>query len=324
MADRLSLIIDRLRLEMQSWNSVEMTVRREQTMQNVPARVKDPTVRVEEHYIETKLGQRLLEEVSTSADGKTKRQLDYSDGERCARVFFDASNSHQTQIDITNRFSSEHEIGFTRRPEPFFYYYVGKVPIFDALRTAQPLGEGQAMGRPCDLYLFTGVKLVESPLDAVYYLDQETSAVLKAEFFKAGGERNSSEAIRIWEAKSLDAVDGDHHIAFKSENQFFQKSSAGRLPLLTNTVVIESVHYNGEFDAKTFWPVYQPGVLVNDTIKKTFYRSPATVQTPATTTTGAATLAPTQPWSWESLASPVIVCLGLFIIALAVTIGRRK
>ncbi len=88
MPDRQSLNADRLHQEMSSWHSIEINVHQDKTPQNVPARFRDPFVKVDEHYIETAVGERLFDQAITSRSGKVKRHVNYSDGERCANLFY--------------------------------------------------------------------------------------------------------------------------------------------------------------------------------------------------------------------------------------------
>ncbi len=242
----------------------------------------------------------------------------------------DASGSKQRQIDIVNQFGDEHQLGSTYRPEPLYFYFVGKAPIHEALRGARPLGDGRAMDRACDLYLFPNTKLAEAPLDAVYYLDQETSTPLKVEYYLAGQDRTAAKPIRIWEAKTLDRIEGDRYFPLRSEGRFFTETPSGMAPAGTNTIIVDAIHYDREFGPKTFWPTYEPGVLVNDALKKTTARVPGPVATPkpalAAGSTGktaeAARAVP--PWSWDAAASPAALGLGALLIVVALALGRRR
>lgn len=325
MSDISSTAIDHLRIEMQSWSSIELKVSVRQENQNLPAFVTDPLAHFVQHYIETARGQRLLDEIRTMASGKATRDAYYSDGERCAHVRFDPNDSSvQTKIDISDHFSYENEIGATRRPDPLGYYYIGKEPIYEALRNAKPLGDGEAAGRACDRFLFQGVKLSAVPLDAVYYLDHETSMPLRIEYYRAGGQHDSEEAIQIWEAQSLDQVGGGHHLPLKSTNQFFRKTSSGLVPLGSNEIVIEEIHYDRPFAASTFWPTYQPGVQVIDRLKKKTITIPGPARPKPAETTVAVPVQAEPPTPWTTYASYSILGLGLALIGVAVALRLRR
>ncbi len=340
MADRNALIADRLRQEMESWRSIEIRATTDQPLPtNPPLDMKVLFLRSEQHYIETAVGQRRLDRTMKFSDGSAQREQGFSDGLRYANVAFDPSGARQSTIGIANHFLYEDKMGFTERPEPLYFFHVGKRPIYEAIRTAEPLGEGRVLGRGCDLYLFRKVKLSAAPLDALYYLDRETSLPLKVEFYRAGSDRLPGSALRAWEAKTFDTVEEGHHFPLSSANTYF----TGRVGNSSNIVTITEIHYNRDYAASTFWPTFQPGVEVYDYIKKTSTKvpdpaAPPTAQKPpaAGTPTAVAPVKPpitatpavaapaVPPWSWGSIGSSASLGLGVLLIAAAIVVGRRR
>ena len=340
MADRISLIADRLQQEMESWRSIELRVSTKQPLpKNPPPDVKELFIGSEQHYIETAAGQRLLDKTMMFTGGSSQRQQDFTDGQRCANLYFDQSGSRQNQIDIQSNFGHEHQHGFTDRPEPLYYFYVGKRPIYEAIRTAESLGVGRHLGRPCDLYLFGKLRLAAAPLDAVYYLDQETSLPMKVEFYRIASNRLPGSAVRIWEAKTFDSTEGVRHFPLKSQNTYFKGGEAYNF----NSVTVTGIHYDRDYAASTFWPTFQPGVAVNDSIKKTFTQipdpaSPSKAQksaakvTPALVAPARASIAETTtvvapavaPWSWSSVGSSALLGLGILLVGAGVVAGWRR
>ena len=340
MADRNALIADRLRQEMESWRSIEIHATTDQPLPtNPPPDLKVFFLRSEQRYIETASGQRSFDLTLKFSDGSARREAYFSDGFRNANVAFDPAGTRQSSIGIANHFGHENKMGSTERPEPLCFFHVGKRPIYEAIRAAEPLGEGRVIGRGCDLYLFRKVKLRAAPLDALYYLDQETSLPLKIEFYPVGSNRLPGSALRVWEAKSFDAVEGGHHFPLSSANTYF----TGRVAHGSNIVTVTEIHYDRDYAASTFWPKFQPGVDLYDYIKNTSTKVPDPAATPtaqkppaAGTPTAAAPAKPpvtatpvvaapaVPPWSWGSAGSSAFLGLGVLLIAAAIVVGRRR
>ena len=339
MADRITEVADRLQRVMESWRSIEVRVSTKQPLpSNPPAGVKNLFVGREQHYIETALGQRMLDETELYTGDLSKHEQNFTDGQRCANVFFDKSGLRQRRIEVLNHFAQEHKTGSTERPEPLLYLYVGKQPIYRAILAAEPLDGGRVLGRDCDRYLFHDVRLASFPLDAVYSLDRETSLPLKVEFYKDRGDRSPKSLVRVWEAKSFDETEGNNHATLLSENTYYNDGSNDG----SSTVTVSEIHYGKNYPASMFWPVTQPGVEFNDLVRKTFTKvpdpaNPAQTRKPsapahpknnatgdrATTTTTKVAQDAVAPWTWSSISPSVLLGLGITMLGVGV-VGKFR
>jgi hypothetical protein len=327
MSDALADAISRLRVEMQSWNSIEMRAVTTQAFREKPP-IPDPFVQIEERYVETSLGQRKLVMSATTAKGARSRYEDFCDGVRCAHVTFaDAEAGKQEHIDIKSFFSVDNISGASNRPVPLRYFYVEKAPLHKALSKARHLGDGKALGRECDLFLFTEVKLGQTPLDMVYTLDRETSVPLRLEAYLAGAERMPGATVLVWKATTLDRVQGGHH--FPLHSRAVSYSLMGHKESIEDKYDVEEIAYDRDYDAKTFWPAYDPGVVVNDAIKKSTIRVPgpkppevpkAEAVAPAV---AAVPVRAEPPTSWSAIAGASALGLGVLLVLAAVVLKFR-
>ncbi len=235
---------------------------------------------------------------------------------------------HQKQIGITHDFSYEKQINITARPIPFFYLYIEKTPIYEALPKARYLGKGQAMDRNCEMFRFENLKPMGVGEDLVYYLDEATSIPLRVDSFPAKSEHRPDQLLSTWKAQSLDDVGDGHHVVLTSEFvHYAQGQDAGRISD-RGTDVVKEIHFDKPFAASTFWPVYEAGVEVVDQTRHTTTRVPGpdrvakreTPSLPAMTT-----LAPPveQPRSWVPALSITALSLGVALIITALVWKRR-
>lgn len=315
-------MIERLRLELNSWTSIELRVRKDQEVRlGKGSRLdKDLYVRIDFHYIEEASGRRLFDEQMTTASGSVSRQSAYCDGGRCANVTYETSNSSkEKRVDIINYFHTEKTFGMKAMPQPLVYYYLAKEPIYEAIRRAEPLGEARVLGRNCSRYLFRGVRVTQGKQDLVYSLDNATSTPLRVESYRLDSQREPDDLFWSWEASSLDRVEGDHWFPLHSVTQNFAK---GR-ETFRATITVEEIHYDRAFAATTFWPKSEPGVEVNDTINKTFTVVPGPSPKPAAPVATTGQVAK-PPRSWTPIASGVTMGLGLTILLAALWIKRRR
>jgi hypothetical protein len=326
MPNSLDQIVNNLRKEMATWTSVEIRVHGDQHFEVPPPGLDDPYVSLDDHYIETALGQRLLESVYTTKSGHKKKVANYTDGERCARVFYDDSTEHQTRIGISKDFASEAHFSGPVCPSPLAMYYVGKAPLYKALPDGKNLGAERVLDRDCDVFLFSNVN-IHLPEDAVYYLDSATSVPLRVDYFKAGS-REDKDLHSSWQARSLDEVDG-HHVPLVSEIQYYVRGEGlGHLSKSVTDTATE-VHFDRAYPASTFWPKYEPGVKVNDTLKHKVIQVPGPKHEINTMTLDAdkIVVSPSpvgQPGGWTPWLSGAGLLVGIALIASALVLRRSR
>jgi len=302
-----------------SWRTIEIRSRHDFTMHD---QAKEAAFNgIEEHYIETRQGQRYHDQKYLKGDTFVRRMTNYCDGSKSAAVQFkDRDAEVQTALIIKRDFGSEDKGGKVDRPVPLLFAFVGKVPLHEALPKSTHLGKDRVAGRDCDNFLFEKVKWF-FPQDQVFSLDATSRAPLKVTAFSDQEHRASDTPVWIWTADKVETVQG-HAVVTRSTEVAFK--DAGKTPTSTRTFTVQSIRFDEEFPASTFWPVVQPGVSVLDAIQKKRYETPG-VRTPAATSVPAGEpLVATPPRDWTQVASWSTLGLGLAVLLAGVLIWRRR
>ena len=261
-------IAEKLAWEFDTRTAIEIHVKMELRYNRLPESLEKLDFNtVDQTYIETAAGQRFFDQ-QMSLDGKPfSRHSDYCDVKRSGRLGFDrAELDRQESLTIKRFFGNEERSGKINRPPPLDLLTVGRRPLGQALvESGIPLGESTVIGRPCDLFLFERVPLAV-PQDHVYSLDHATGIPLQVAAYLDHPARAREEPVWTWTASSLDEVAG-HHIPLRSRSVVPVR---GPEPGITRTYdyTVSSVVYNQPYAASTFWPVYQPGLGIDDTITK--------------------------------------------------------
>jgi len=288
-----------------------------------------PGLRETQEYAATSSGQRFLDELLVFEDQGTRHRTYYCDSRRCARVSYAESDPYkQSSVLVNNVFGNEERYGFMEAPPPIRYYQVGLVPIHEALLTAERMGESQVIGRICDVFHFKSVGPPRFPQSLVYCLDRATAVPLRV------GAYSDPERIRaeipnwIWEAKSLDSV-GGRHLVLSSTLSVYRlfKSDDGKLENkldIFQTIRVTRAEFDVDLPRSTFWPAYQPGVEVIDTISHRTYTVPGgPVDGKVVGVTGEPIQVP-RPESNYLVFTGVGVTLSIAIFAVALVLWRRK
>ena len=258
--------------EMESRKSVEVQVTTAITNHVAASSSKQVFDTVEEHYIETAAGQRFCDfrGVKSGSGKVVARSAHFGGGRKFADISFVPENPEvQQSISIKRQYWMEESSDRRQLPAPLLFLYVGREPLYEALPKAQSLGKGEVMGRECNVFLFTQVRW-SIPQDQVFYLDKITSIPLKVESFRDKESREKNEPLGVWTAKSLDKIQG-HFAPLKSTQTAYSKD--GSLSL-TWDFTVNSIAFNEEYPASTFWPAFQPGVTVLDGISNKSYVVP--------------------------------------------------
>jgi hypothetical protein len=265
------------------------------------------------------------------SDGGGNHHHAYCDGRRCATVSYDAENweSEQEVIEIGRDFMGEAGIGHTSRPEPLAYFHVGKVPLYEALPRAEHIGEGEQIGRDCDVFRFDRVDWAMQTLDLTYHLDSETAVPLRVEARHSAGSKFEGAPSWRWEAESLDEV-GSFHLPLNSKLVSYRPSTGAKS--LELGITVEDVRFDQPHARSTFWPTYQPGVVVYNSIDGTTTETPGPEkdETPAVSpgevagrVVAAAPIRADPPGNWGAAASTGLVGLGVVMAIVALVAWRR-
>ena len=254
-----------------SFSTLDMKVEVLQSSKRDPRKGALAESRVEQRYVETKAGHRLFDNLGTGKDGWISHYAGYCDGKRCAYVEYDHKvPGKQVAIGISHKFMGEMKHGFLESPEPYRFSHVGLVPLREALPKAERAGSGEVIGRTCEVFHFKAVGTGAKPQLLAYYLDRATAVPLKVVAYDGPDQLRDDSPNWQWEATSLDSV-GKHHFPLGSTYTSFVrlKGSGGKaecLPQTFQTIKVTSIKYDAPVAESTFWPVYQPGLEVDDHI----------------------------------------------------------
>ncbi|HWE35048.1 MAG TPA: hypothetical protein VG406_00635 [Isosphaeraceae bacterium] len=278
-----------------------------------------------EHYIEMSRQERFYDIIFQLGDDPTYRITHDSDGLRCATVTYrldkEARVFRQSGVVVKRHFAIEENSDRMERPNPIQLLYVGRVPLNLALPKATVLGKVETMGRPCIRVLFPRVRWAVAQ-DHVYDLDEATGLPLKVEAYLEPDDRANRRPVWVWEADSLDAVDG-HYLSKNSRQIEYNPETSEKS--MNRTYVVEFVKFNGDYPKSTFWPEPAPGVTVLDAIKN------ETRETPGKPTDETARATPvknpiraTPPSNWSWIGSRAAFGSGLVLLLLGGGLWWRR
>ena len=277
----------------------------------------------DEHYIATGSDRRFLEFRSLKSGTLVSRSLHYGDRGKFTDINFPADDAvHQQSVYVTNNFFLEDKNDRKQIPQPLLFFYVGRKPLHEALPAAEYLGTGECLGRECDRFLFTQVRWAR-PVDQVFFLDQKTAVPLKVETFLDKSAREEKRPAGVWEAKSLDSVQG-HDLALKSSLTEFTKEGK---PSLRWELSVDRIEFNKEIPASTFQPVLQPGVTILDSTTKKMTQAPGGKPITSADSATAATTRPieaTPPRDWSSAVPATGFVIGLSCLAVGLVSWCRR
>jgi hypothetical protein len=277
MAKSIEAVAADLVRETASWDSIDIRVTTEQHLL-IPIGKNEPkTSHADEQFIETFVGQKYYKKT----DGEPGHQhivfLGYSESKQSASVIFKGSSHDglQNSITLTKTFMDEQLTGHVMRPEPLRFLYVGLIPLREAVLKAERIGSDRVADRACELFLFKAVPGGSVTQDLLYHLDGATSMPLKVEAFANQSRFQAAKPSWIWEAMTLDNVQG-YHISVKSRyTGFIVSEDAASTAQLVNDYSVESIRFNDKYPASTFWPKMDKGVFINDLIVgKSYYNTP--------------------------------------------------
>ena len=315
-AKPLDAVIADLTHETAGWKSYSVAIALEQTLHApVGLSVAGTVTRSREHYLATRHGERKYGQYAEVGDQEICVLLGFDETDRCASVQYQAppNQARQKSITITKPFLDEARTGFKAIPAPL-PFYVGLVPIRDAIRSAEAVGPSQVAGRECDRYYFAHVDGHGGTQDLVYHLDAATSYPLKVESFADRARFAAGTPFSIWEADRLDEV-RDYHSVTDSRFITYAPTKVGGLePQLVNKYHVELIHFDMAIPNDAFWPKYDPGVFVTDQITgNSRYNTP---DGKAPVAAGTATDPNGLPWTGWAFTGAVTVGLALLVVGL--------
>jgi hypothetical protein len=263
----IDLLAKRLARQTEGWSSIDLRVlTRIERNPQVALRVNTADAS-EEHYIEMG-GKRYCDLVTSLAGKPNGHSAYYWDGTKAASVRFgrspDGAYDKQSTIVIKRAYHNEDQGERRELPTPIMFLYVRREPTYKLLTQARQLGPREVLGRDCETFLFEKVRWWTTS-DHVYCIDRQTGVPLKVEAFSDSGSRERGEPIWTWTVESLEKF-GEFHVPAKSTTTGF----SGSQPAYTWRHSVQSVEFNKDFPASTFWPRPAPGATVLDTIKNKF------------------------------------------------------
>jgi hypothetical protein len=313
--------IENLANYMTRWTSIDVTVRCLQVGQGRHAGFDTERL---VHYVEHRRGDRFMEETSIDKETGIRSSVKYYHKEdRCVNLTFHPDGSQRRALISREQFGMEHRLGSTKRPSPLVYLYVGKVPIYEALIDAEPLGQAKRLERPCDQYLFRQVRWGMVHQDLVYCLDRETSAPLEVASYLDELARREGRPVWVWRAKTFNETDG-LHMPLASETISYDQKAGHSTPEVRTVISfkVEALDYNESHPASTFWPTFQPGVEVIDDITGKFYTVGQDRAAEVKTVAEPIRAVPEPGWTaWLSSAGLI---LGISILAVSAFLWLRR
>lgn len=251
--------------QMKWWTSVQLDVRdriqHTRESEAILSRFATLVTQTDYHYEETAAGERRLSTSSTYKDGRVQRSEDYFDGRKAAAAEFSKEDPvKQSRVSKGGSFGREQSFGHTNRPTPLKWYYVGKIPLYEAVAKARSLGEEEIASTPCVKYMFDDVVLGQTPQSLLYYLRKEDSLPIRIESYK-GPDPAATPKQWIWEADKVDVVQG-HPVVVRSHLIRYNADSS----VVRNTLYSEVKHvaFNKKIGMETFRPIITPEAEIRD------------------------------------------------------------
>ena len=336
MPKTLDAIIQDLTRESMSWDSIqcEISIRQDLLITIGSTSPRSGTKR--EEFMALATGPKKYGLYHTSETPPKCVLLGYSDGTRCVSVEYrrPPDEARQRSITITKTFLHEQASGYVNYPEPLRFQFVGLVPLREAIQRAEQAGPSRVAGRDCSRFYFSGVPGGSGTQDLLYHLDDLTSVPLKVEAYANRDRWAAAKPSTVWEAKRLDEVQTFHVATDSHYAAYINKPDVQPVLQLTEDYHIDSIRYNEPIPASAFWPVYDPGVYINDLIAgKEYYNTPdkkAPKQAVAKEeTTSTSTPAPAPPivaeksTDWTAFLSGAGVALGVAVLVAGLVLKLR-
>ncbi|MFI5460514.1 MAG: hypothetical protein ACHRXM_34295, partial [Isosphaerales bacterium] len=217
----------------------------------------------------------------------------------------------------------------TDRPLPLQFYYVGAVPLYEALPNAKYLGEETWLGRKCETFLFSNVKGSVGSQCMVYTLDKLTGVPLKAASYAEESDIDKQLPGLTWATNEVKLVE-KHLVPSRSESAVYASGDSlrTRQRVLSNDYKITIIKYDQVYDSSLFWPdIERSGAVINDTIKKEIKVPRGEVQRAVNSSTEARSLQQIRadaPVDWTSTFSGVSFIFGVLTVLVGGVVWWRR
>lgn len=312
MNDLLQDLAEKLRWEVQSWKTVELTVTGTMTAAT-RADGKSTSSTSSTRYVELATGERWKDHRVDRSGGRVERTVDFFDGQRGGFLRFDPQNpEHQLRATLTEGFGSELANAFPEIPLTLRCRYLVKKPLHLALPSGRLEGRSEVDGRECATVFFEKgfAPQPNSKLDLRYQIDVQTGVPLQLEMLSNG------KVISLLKASSLDGFDGRHFA--KSCHLTLMKEDGS--VVLRRQETISAVQFNADYPKSMFSPKLEESIPIQDEVQRVMI-PPKQAVPPSD---GVATTEATPPSTWDSWTAPALVGSGLLCLVLAGVFVFRK
>lgn len=284
-SDGLSRLVERA-AEGTTFDAIRVEVVERQAGRQAPGVAPTSPFVTESTYAQGPRGARYFDSIvrhdaeSGPAERQVRRTTYYSDGRRSAEVSYGPGQlEQQAQVYVGRDFGREARVGFAQAPPPLRYYYVGLTPLPEALPDAVPLGTGTVLGRPCTTVRFDGVGRSSRPQALVYHVDTEAGIPLKVTAYENPEFLARDLPNWRWEATRVASIQGRLFPMASTYTSYvvLDRDQPGRESAHRDVEVqidVARATFDRAVPRQAFWPAYQPGVFVLDTVAKRSYRVP--------------------------------------------------
>jgi len=273
MSTPQELAAAKLLVEMRGWRSIEFQAHTEQINRETTASggSRSENVQFDYRYIETSKGQRYADSLGKGPGGVVREEA-FCDGKRCANMHYEYNKPNKlAYITIERSFMREANFPSLGAPDPRCHFFAGRIPLYEAIARAVHLRSSRVLGRDCDVFLLSKVPMDKgATAEEIYYLDRATGVPLRLEFYNNPDAIPAGRWNYMWEASTLDTVQGYH---FPLHSSFQNRAYAGPEPTArysvdtTAKVEVKDLHYDRPYPATAFWPEPRTDVTVFDSFK---------------------------------------------------------
>ena len=312
-----------------SWSALDLEVTQKYQKHNLAvsdSQTLFDSYRKEMRYVETGLGQRRLEEWSYTGDVTNDRvKILFSDGKTAA----DYSKSLEEgttrdQVYLKRTFGME-AIGMSERPFPLNVLYLGDKPLYAILDKAKRTGESERLGRDCDVFTFEEFRAGRETIDAVYEIDRQSAFPLRLTYYSSKAKHAEGRPRFIWEAESIDVVDG-RSLPFHSKLTAYDEKHSKSV-LYESRYDVRSLKFDQTYEPSFFRPVITEHSTVFDLIKDTVKAGKPAQTATAVATPAGPPITADEPGGWGF---PTIglglggACLGAALLVMVRRIRKEQ
>ena len=275
MTDSIPPILIEKSLTAMDFRSVRIEVSMEQPRRKVQFLDQTQSANISIFYAQTFKGKRVFDQRIKSETSISHRAA-FCDGARCANIQFYRDDIEKQQvIQIEHSFMDDMKSNQLSIPFPLHIFYVGARPLPEALTSGELFPSDEILFRVCRVVHFSEVGSRKQ--DMIYHIDSETGVPLKIENYWDKEQYASRLPFWVWEASDLENVSGyflpmnstyEEFVVVKDANGVWTSKSDMR-----QSIAVKKVEFNTAIEDSTFWPKFQKGVFVRDSITKKSYNA---------------------------------------------------